>query len=147
MFLLLKTGDESTRYAMTSASDTDQLQLTEQEETTATMSNDPGVVTAQEDQQQQDLEGSGTLVGRPLSGCGRKSLKISIPLTTPSRTISALTDILWDELASQSSKKCNPDGGVAKQSINKTKLRHAEKMIKLAFVELYKGLGYLTTYR
>jgi len=133
---------------MTSASDTDQLQLTEQEETTATMSNDPGVVTAQEDQQQQDLEGSGTLVGRPLSGCGRKSLKITIPLTTPSRTISALTDILWDELASsQSSKKCDPDGGVGKQSINKTKLRHAEKMIKRAFVELYKGLGYLATYR
>ena len=133
---------------MKSASDTDQLQLTEQEETTATMSNDPGVVTAQEDQQQQDLEGSGTLVGRPLSGCGRKSLKITIPLTTPSRTISALTDILWDELASsQSSKKCDPDGGVGKQSINKTKLRHAEKMIKRAFVELYKGLGYLATYR
>ena len=112
------------------------------------MSNDPGVVTAQEDQQQQDLEGSGTLVGRPLSGCGRKSLKITIPLTTPSRTISALTDILWDGLASsQSSKKCDPDGGVGKQSINKTKLRHAEKMIKRAFVELYKGLGYLATYR
>ncbi|XP_066305942.1 LOW QUALITY PROTEIN: phosphate transporter PHO1-1-like [Miscanthus floridulus] len=137
--------DEFTRYAMTSASDTYQLQLTEQEETTATMSNDPGVVTVQEDQQQQDLEGSGSFVGRPLSGCGRKSLKITIPLTTPSRTISALTDILWDELAnSQSSKKCNPDG---KQSVNKTKLRHAEKMIKRAFVELYKGLGYLATYR
>lgn len=136
---------------MTSASDTDQqLQLTEQAETTTpTMSNDPGA-TAQEDQQQQqqDLEGSGTFAGRPLGGCGRKSLKISIPLTTPSRTISALTDILWDELAShsQSSKKCNLDGN-GKQSVNKTKLRHAEKMIKRAFVELYKGLGYLATYR
>jgi hypothetical protein len=134
---------------MTSASDTDQLQLNEQEGTTPTNDNDPGVTAlAQEDHQQQDLEGSGTFAGRPLSGCGRKSLKITIPLTTPSRTISALTDILWDELASsQSSKKCNPDGGVGKQSVNKTKLRHAEKMIKRAFVELYKGLGYLATYR
>nr|GLL43479.1 phosphate transporter PHO1 homolog 1 isoform X2 [Ipomoea trifida] len=31
--------------------------------------------------------------------------------------------------------------------INKTKLRHAEKMIRGAFIELYKGLGYLKTYR
>ncbi|ONM30611.1 phosphate transporter1 [Zea mays] len=142
--------DEYTRYAMTSASDTDALQLSEQEEQATPLPTDGPGVTAQEDhQQQQDLEGSGTFAVRPpLSGCGRKSLKITIPLTTPSRTISALTDILWDELAishfSSSSKKCIPDG---KQSVSKTKLRHAEKMIKRAFVELYKGLGYLATYR
>lgn len=142
--------DEYTRYAMTSASDTDALQLSEQEEQATPLPPDGPGVTAQEDHhQQQDLEGSGTFAVRPpLSGCGRKSLKITIPLTTPSRTISALTDILWDELAvshfSSSSKKCIPDG---KQSVSKTKLRHAEKMIKRAFVELYKGLGYLATYR
>ncbi|OEL30811.1 Phosphate transporter PHO1-1 [Dichanthelium oligosanthes] len=146
--------ESSTRYAMTSAVEPDQLN--EQETTTPT--KDPGG-TAQEDQQQ-DREGSGTFgrpapvpeptsLGRSVSGCGRKSLKINIPLTNPSRTIAALTDILLDELARQSSsRKCNPDGSVGKQGVvNKTKLRHAEKMIRGAFVELYKGLGYLATYR
>ncbi|RCV24303.1 hypothetical protein SETIT_5G073800v2 [Setaria italica] len=133
--------DESTRYAMTSETDTDQL--SEQEATTPT--KDPGV-TAQEDRQM-DLDGSGTF-GRSASGCGRKSLKINIPLTNPSRTIAALADILRDELAAQSgSKKCNPDGGMGKHGVSKTKLRHAEKMIRGGFVELYKGLGYLATYR
>ncbi|XP_062191561.1 phosphate transporter PHO1-1-like [Phragmites australis] len=144
--------DESTRYVMTSATDTDQNELE------TILNKDPGG-TAEEDQPAttpQDLEGSGTFLrpapepknlGRLASSCQRKSLKINIPLTTPSRTISALTDILWDDLVSQNSKKCNPDGSVGKQSINKTKLRHAEKMIKGAFVELYKGLGYLATYR
>ncbi|RLM92203.1 phosphate transporter PHO1-1-like [Panicum miliaceum] len=143
--------DESTRYAMTSAADTDQLN---EPETTPT--KDPSG-TDQEDQQQ-ELEGSRTFrrpvpepksLGRSASGCGRKSLKISIPLTNPSRTIAALTDILWDELAAQSgSKKCsNPDGSAGKQGVSKTKLRYAEKMIRGAFVELYKGLGYLATYR
>ncbi|GJN37710.1 hypothetical protein PR202_gb26691 [Eleusine coracana subsp. coracana] len=126
--------DESTRY-VTAATDTDQ--------------NEAATTP-------QSLEASGTFgvtesksLGRSTSGCQRtKNLKINIPLTNPSRTISALTDILWDELVSQSSKKCNPDGSAGKQqSVNKTKLRHAEKMIKAALVELYKGLGYLATYR
>ncbi|KAJ6324550.1 hypothetical protein OIU76_011782 [Salix suchowensis] len=57
----------------------------------------------------------------------------------------SLSYLVWGDLASQSSKKCNPEG--SKPHINKTKLHHAEKMIKGAFIELYKGLGYLKTYR
>ncbi|KAL6626582.1 hypothetical protein ACP70R_030308 [Stipagrostis hirtigluma subsp. patula] len=140
--------DASTRYVMPTATDTDQ----NEEEMKTIQTKDSG--TAQEGQPA-SLEGSGTFsatpamaepksLGRSTSSCQRKSLKINIPLTNPSRTISALTDILWDDLVTHPSKKCNPDG---KQSINKTKLRHAEKMIKGAFVELYKGLGYLSTYR
>ena len=138
---------------MTSAADTDQLN--EQETTTPT--KDPAADTAHEDQRQ-DLEGPGTFggpepksLGRLASGCGRKSLKISIPPTNPSRTIATLTDILRDELAAAQpgSKKCsNPDGSAGRQGgVSKTKLRRAEKMIRGAFVELYKGLGYLATYR
>ncbi|KAG2596184.1 hypothetical protein PVAP13_5KG145200 [Panicum virgatum] len=145
--------DESTRYAMTSAADTDQLN---EQETTTTPTKTPGG-TAHEDHHQ-DLEGSGTFgrpepksLGRSASGCGRKSLKISIPPTNPSRTIATLTDILRDELAAAQpgSKKCsNPDGSAGRQGgVSKTKLRRAEKMIRGAFVELYKGLGYLATYR
>lgn len=79
--------------------------------------------------------------GRPFDHQG-KHLRIHIPLTNPTRTFSYL---LWDDLINQSSKKYRPGG--SKVHINKTKLHHAEKMIKGALIELYKGLGYLKTYR
>ncbi|XP_042049293.1 phosphate transporter PHO1 homolog 1-like [Salvia splendens] len=77
--------------------------------------------------------------------CRGKNLRIHIPLTNPTRTFSAISYLLWDDLVNQSSKKCGVDGN--KLQINKKKLHHAEKMIKGAFIELYKGLGYLKTYR
>ncbi|KAL5759252.1 hypothetical protein ACOSQ2_018090 [Xanthoceras sorbifolium] len=76
--------------------------------------------------------------------CQGKNLRLNIPLTTPSRTFSAMSYLLED-LVKQSSKK-GPEGN-NKLHINKTKLHHAEKMIKKALIELYKGLGYLKTYR
>lgn len=85
-----------------------------------------------------------TLSGRVFN-CQGKNLRINIPLTTPSRTFSAISYLVWEDLVNQSSKKCNLEG--SKLNINKTKLHHAEKMIKGALMELYKGLGYLKTYR
>ena len=86
---------------------------------------------------------------RTLSGhivnCQGKNLRINIPLTTPSRTFSAISYLVWEDLLNQSSRKCTPQAG--KIHVNKTKLRHAEKMIKGGFIELYKGLGYLKVYR
>ncbi|XP_020087765.1 phosphate transporter PHO1-3-like [Ananas comosus] len=107
----------------------------------------------------QRLDDSGRLVMKPkreegklrksLSGrvisCQGKNLRINIPLTTPSRTFSALTYLVWEDLVSQS-KKCGNEGD-QKLKINKSNLHHAEKMIRGAFIELYKGLGYLSTYR
>lgn len=84
-----------------------------------------------------------TLSGRIFNWQG-KNLRMNIPLTTPTRTISAITDLVREDLVNQP-KKFGPEGG--KLHINKTKLHHAEKMIKGAFIELYKGLGYLKTYR
>ncbi|KAL6011009.1 hypothetical protein ACLOJK_001453 [Asimina triloba] len=85
---------------------------------------------------------------RSLSGktfsCQGKNMRLNIPLTTPTLTISAITYLVWEDLVNQS-KKCGPEGG--KLKINKTKLHHAEKMIRGAFSELYKGLGFLKTYR
>ncbi|GMH27537.1 hypothetical protein Nepgr_029380 [Nepenthes gracilis] len=78
--------------------------------------------------------------------CRGKNLRINIPLTTPSRTLSAISYLVWGDFVNQSSKKCSPRG-INKFHVNKTKLRQAEKMIKGAFIELYKGLGYLKTYR
>ncbi|KAK6134054.1 hypothetical protein DH2020_032199 [Rehmannia glutinosa] len=85
-----------------------------------------------------------SLSGRIINYRG-KSLRIHIPLTNPTRTFSAISYLLWDDLTNQSSKKCGTEGN--KLHINRKKLHHAEKMIKGAFLELYKGLGYLKTYR
>ncbi|KAK7857663.1 phosphate transporter pho1 like protein 1, partial [Quercus suber] len=85
-----------------------------------------------------------TLSGRVFN-CQGKNLKINIPLTTPTRTFSALSYLVWEDLMNPSSKKCGPEG--RKLQVNRTKLHHAEKMIRGAYVELYKGLGYLKTYR
>ncbi|GLT91724.1 hypothetical protein SLE2022_095980 [Rubroshorea leprosula] len=74
-----------------------------------------------------------------------KNLRLNIPLTTPSRTFSAVSYLIWEDLINQSSKKCDPEG--RKLHFNKTKVHHAEKMIKGAIIELYKALGYLKTYR
>ncbi|XP_074571359.1 phosphate transporter PHO1 homolog 1-like [Curcuma longa] len=75
--------------------------------------------------------------------CQGKNLKIKIPLTTPSRTFSALAYLFVEDFGGGQARKCGPH----KLNINKTKLHHAEKMIKRAFIELYKGLNYLKSYR
>lgn len=77
--------------------------------------------------------------------CQGKSLKINIPLTTLSRTLSAISDLVFEDMISPSSKKCGSEG--RKVNINRNRLHHSEKMIKKALLELYKGLGYLNTYR
>ncbi|KFK41299.1 hypothetical protein AALP_AA2G112300 [Arabis alpina] len=82
-----------------------------------------------------------TVSGRVFS-CQGKNVKIKIPLTNPSRTFSAISYLINQS----SSKKCGPDGG-NKLLISKKKLSDAEKMIKGALTELYKGLNYLKTYR
>lgn len=85
-----------------------------------------------------------TLSGHFLSGQG-KNVRINIPLTTPSQTFSEISYLVMEDLFNKSSRKCNPEGGVLR--VNKTRLHHAEKMIKGGFIELYKGLGYLNDYR
>ncbi|XP_054808894.1 phosphate transporter PHO1 homolog 1-like isoform X2 [Prosopis cineraria] len=85
-----------------------------------------------------------TLSGRTVSFQG-KNVKINIPLTTPSRTISAISYLLREDLINQSSRKHGLES--VKLHLNKTKLHHAEKMIKGGFIQLYKGLQYLKVYR
>ncbi|KAL7091100.1 hypothetical protein ACP275_12G084200 [Erythranthe tilingii] len=75
----------------------------------------------------------------------QKNVRIHIPLTNPTRTFSAITFLLWDDLINQSSKKRGTEGN--KLHLNTKKLYRADKMIRGAFIELYKGLGYLKTYR
>ncbi|KAK4421789.1 Phosphate transporter [Sesamum alatum] len=71
------------------------------------------------------------------------AMRIDIPATTPSRTIAAVTSMLWEELVNNSKKG---GGGGGECMINRKKIECAEKMIRGAFVELYRGLALLKTY-
>ncbi|KAG2242237.1 hypothetical protein Bca52824_095920 [Brassica carinata] len=84
-----------------------------------------------------------TVSGRVFS-CQGRNLKIKIPLTNPSRKFSAISYFIREDFINQ--KKRGPDG-VNKLRISKKTLNHAEKMIKGALTELYKGLNYLKRYR
>lgn len=72
---------------------------------------------------------------------GRPTKRIEIPATTPTRAITAITSTLWEDLVSNPKKENQGD------FFNRKKVQHAEKIIRGAFVELYRGLGLLKTYR
>lgn len=72
---------------------------------------------------------------------GRPKMRIEIPATTPTRAITAITSTLWEDLVSNPKKENQGD------FFNRKKVQHAEKIIRGAFVELYRGLGLLKTYR
>ncbi|KAJ8434847.1 hypothetical protein Cgig2_022126 [Carnegiea gigantea] len=80
--------------------------------------------------------GAGTR-SKTKKGKPKMALRIDIPATTPARTISAVTSMLWEDLVNTPSKD---------SPINRKKVQCAEKMIRGAFVELYRGLGLLKTY-
>ncbi|KAG0492003.1 hypothetical protein HPP92_005062 [Vanilla planifolia] len=67
------------------------------------------------------------------------TMRIDIPATTPGKTIAAVTSNIWEDLVNGTRK----DGG---DYLNRKKIQCAEKMIRNAFVELYRGLGLLKTY-
>ncbi|PON37718.1 SPX domain containing protein [Parasponia andersonii] len=73
-------------------------------------------------------------------GKPKMAMRIDIPATTPTRTISAVTSMLWEDLVN------NPKKEGHGEYINRKKIQCAEKMIRGAFVELYRGLGLLKTY-
>lgn len=78
--------------------------------------------------------------GKTKKGKPKMAMRIDIPATTPTKTIAAVTSMLWEDLVN------NPKKGGGGEFINKKKIQCAEKMIRGAFVELYKGLGLLKTY-
>lgn len=79
--------------------------------------------------------------GKTKKGKPKMAMRIDIPNTTPTRTITAVTSMLWEDLVN------NPKKEGHGEFINRKKIQCAEKMIRGAFVELYRGLGLLKTYR
>ncbi|KAG8075859.1 hypothetical protein GUJ93_ZPchr0006g46212 [Zizania palustris] len=94
------------------------------------------------------LRSTAALAGGRAVTCGlqSRSVRISIPVTTPTRTVTAIRELLFDDMLSQS-RRSGSGRSAEKLSVNKKKVHQAEKMIRGALVELYKGLGYLKTYR
>ncbi|CAH1453057.1 unnamed protein product [Lactuca virosa] len=79
--------------------------------------------------------------GKTKKGKPKVAMRIDIPATTPTRTITAVTSMLWEDLVNNPKKEGGPS-----EYVNRKKLQCAEKMIRGAFVELYRGLGLLKTY-
>ncbi|XP_072968909.1 phosphate transporter PHO1-2-like [Typha angustifolia] len=88
----------------------------------------------------------GSARGKTKKGAKPKvaSLRIDIPATTPGRTISAVTSMIWEDLVNGSRKEGSGGGGG--EYINRKKIQCAEKMVRGAFIELYRGLGLLKKY-
>ncbi|CAN7127118.1 unnamed protein product [Brassica rapa subsp. narinosa] len=78
-------------------------------------------------------------------GKPKMSLRVNIPDAVAgadgggARSIATATSVLWEELVN------NPRSGGG-DFITRKKIQCAEKMIRKAFVELYRGLGLLKTY-
>ncbi|CAN6462051.1 unnamed protein product [Victoria cruziana] len=76
--------------------------------------------------------------GKPNRSVG--PMRIEIPATTPTRALSVLTQALWEDVIS------TPKRDGSGEALNRKKVQCAEKMIRGAYVELYRGLGLLKTY-
>ncbi|KAL8162794.1 hypothetical protein V2J09_014283 [Rumex salicifolius] len=80
----------------------------------------------------------------------KTSMRIDIPvggptgtgngIRNPMRTISATMAVLWEDLVN------SPRRDGAGDFVNRKKIQYAEKMIRTAYVEFYRGLGLLKTY-
>ncbi|CAH9131047.1 unnamed protein product [Cuscuta epithymum] len=70
----------------------------------------------------------------------KMGVRIEIPATTPTRAISTITSMVLEDFLN------NPIKEGEREYVNNRKIQCAEKMIRKAFVELYRGLGLLKTY-
>ncbi|ERN18829.1 phosphate transporter PHO1 [Amborella trichopoda] len=75
-----------------------------------------------------------------IKGKPKTAMRIEIPATTPTKAILAITQNVWEDIINHPKKE------PAFESLNRKKIQCAQKMIRGAFVELYKGLGLLKTY-
>ncbi|KAG6546091.1 hypothetical protein Mapa_012497 [Marchantia paleacea] len=75
----------------------------------------------------------------------RQMMKMKIPLATPSDALSALTQTLREK---QLTGKDSPDKDLLESQslLDKKKINAAEKMLRNAFVEYYRGLNMLKNY-
>ncbi|CAM6125906.1 unnamed protein product [Calypogeia fissa] len=79
----------------------------------------------------------------------RMTMRMRVPVTTPSSAISMLSHTLWGDvvkLRGSSSPEDNEQKASDPVIITKKKIQLAEKMLRAAFIEYYRGLGMLKSY-
>ncbi|CAA2994911.1 phosphate transporter PHO1 [Olea europaea subsp. europaea] len=104
--------------------------------------SDDDVVAALEKNGINFINSATTTRAKTKKGKPKMALRIDIPATTPSRAIAAVTSMLWEDLVNNSKNELGSTG----EFNSRKKIQYAEKMIRGAFVELYRGLGLLKTY-
>ncbi|KAL4289953.1 hypothetical protein GQ457_14G013580 [Hibiscus cannabinus] len=124
----------------TSDSFSERHDVTELNESCRVMSQTEEVIAALERSGVNFMNSASSRALMTKKGKPKMAMRISIPATTPARTISTVTSMIWEDLINHPKKEGHGD------FINKKKIQCAEKMIRSAFVELYKGLGLLKTY-
>ncbi|KAG6546093.1 hypothetical protein Mapa_012499 [Marchantia paleacea] len=71
-------------------------------------------------------------------------MRMRVPITTPGTTISAISQTLWEDILKQGGR--SDSNGESQISVTKKKLQRAEKMLRTAFIEYYRGLNLLKSY-
>eukprot|EP00250_Pteridium_aquilinum_P026840 c33687_g1_i1 orf=1-927(-) len=71
-------------------------------------------------------------------------IELDIPKTDPTLSISAVIQMLWNDVLRQT--KNGSSSWKQFNKLDRKKIQYAEKMLRMAFVELYRGLGLLRSF-
>jgi hypothetical protein len=88
-------------------------------------------------------------VGNAETRKGQKGshVRLNIPHVSPTATLSALSQMLWEDVLRQAKKSATLYGGKVDIVLSQRKVQRAENMLRAAFIEFYRGLGFLKNYR
>ncbi|OAE31554.1 hypothetical protein AXG93_3415s1140 [Marchantia polymorpha subsp. ruderalis] len=73
-------------------------------------------------------------------------INIHMPITTPVATISAISQILWEDILQQMRRSSIDAKAKSGVYLSKKKVQYAEKVLHKALIEFYRGLGLLKSY-
>jgi len=73
-------------------------------------------------------------------------VRLNIPHVSPTATLSTLSQMLWEDVLRQAKKSATLYGGKVDIVLSQRKVQRAENMLRAAFVEFYRGLGFLKNY-
>lgn len=78
---------------------------------------------------------------------GSNQVRLIIPRTTPAATIAAMIQMLWEDVFRQSKQSSTDLTGTEDNSLSQKKVQIATLMLRAAFIEFYRGLGILKSFR
>lgn len=78
---------------------------------------------------------------------GFNQVRLIIPRTTPAATIAAMIQMLWEDVFRQSKQSSTDLTGTEDNSLSQKKVQIATLMLRAAFIEFYRGLGILKSFR